>query len=162
MPLMQEICLVVPISFCIFTALLAALFASMKMRIHCCECEFIFLANSLKSMHVNFPALSLTISPGIPYRANRLFNFPITVFLVSKVSKVGDRCRRWPEGSLFNSYYTVVYGKTLPYIADCSTRRYQVPFSSLWYDTTWDWTLVSRGHCRTLHPLDQWAGMYSL
>ena len=26
--------------------------------------------------------------------------------IVSKVSKVGDHSRGWPEGSLFDSYYT--------------------------------------------------------
>ena len=31
-----------------------------------------------------------------------------TQFNVSKVSKIGDVSREWPEGSLFKSYYTEV------------------------------------------------------
>ena len=40
---------------------------------------------------------------------------------ISKVSKVGDRSRGWPEGSLFNSYYTKVYGREQLQSLDCST-----------------------------------------
>ena len=29
-------------------------------------------------------------------------------FSSNKVSKVGDHCRGWPKGSLFDSYYTKV------------------------------------------------------
>ena len=36
-------------------------------------------------------------------------------------SKVGDRSRRRPEGSIFNSYYTEVYGRVLLLSLDCST-----------------------------------------
>ena len=36
---------------------------------------------------------------------------------VSKVSKVGDLCQGWPEGHLFNSYYSEVLLHSL----DCST-----------------------------------------
>ena len=42
-------------------------------------------------------------------------------FLLFKVSKVGDRSRGWPEGSLFNSYYTEVLGRALLLSLDCST-----------------------------------------
>ena len=42
-------------------------------------------------------------------------------FDISKVSKVGDRSRRRPEGSLFNSYYTEMLGKALLLSLDCST-----------------------------------------
>ena len=31
-----------------------------------------------------------------------------------------------------------------PYHAEVLARRYQVPFSSLKYDSTWDWTPVSQ------------------
>ena len=36
-------------------------------------------------------------------------------------SKVGDRRRGWPEGYLFNSNYTEVYGRALLLSLDCST-----------------------------------------
>ena len=38
-----------------------------------------------------------------------------------KLSKFGDCYRGWPEGSLFNSYYTEVYGRALILSLDCST-----------------------------------------
>ena len=38
-----------------------------------------------------------------------------------EVSKVGDRSRGRPEGSLFNSYYTEVYRRALSFSLDCST-----------------------------------------
>ena len=79
------------------------------------------------------------------------------VFLLSQISKLativeGDpktpfsiattpRCRR--------GYYTIswvasLYTCSSPYSAECLARRHQVPFLSLWYDSTLDWTLVSR------------------
>ena len=36
-------------------------------------------------------------------------------------NKVGDPCRGWPEGSLFDSYDTKVYGRALLHPLDCST-----------------------------------------
>ena len=39
---------------------------------------------------------------------------------VSKQSKVADRSRGLPESSLFNSYYTEVYGRALLFSLDCS------------------------------------------
>ena len=36
-------------------------------------------------------------------------------------SKVGDRSRGWPEGSLFDSCYTVVSGRVLRLSLECST-----------------------------------------
>ena len=40
---------------------------------------------------------------------------------VYEVSKVGDLRRGLPEGSLFNSYYTEIYGRALLHSLDCST-----------------------------------------
>ena len=37
-----------------------------------------------------------------------------------KVSRVGDRSRGQPEGSIFNSYYTEVLGRALLLSLDCS------------------------------------------
>ena len=39
----------------------------------------------------------------------------------SKKGKAGDRSRGYPEGSLFNSYYTEVLGRALLLSLDCST-----------------------------------------
>ena len=73
-----------------------------------------------------------------------------------QVSKVSNRSRGWPEGSLFNSYYTEVEGRALLLSLDCSTwpliitlmlcvkqGSIKYHFLSLWYDSTWDWTQVS-------------------
>ena len=63
-------------------------------------------------------------------RLNKLLFVKITLkdkskirFTYKKVSKVGDYCRGWPEGSLFNSTfsYTEVLGKALLLYLDCST-----------------------------------------
>ena len=74
------------------------------------------------------------------------------------ISKVGDRSRGRPEGSLFNSYDTEVYGRVLLLSLDCSTLSLirtlycwvlskevsSTIFLSLWYNVTWDWTQVSQ------------------
>ena len=63
----------------------------------------------------------------------------------------------WPEGSLFNRYYTKVLGKAtlisqissilslIPYlmILRSNQRGIKYQFLSFSYDTTWNWTLVS-------------------
>ena len=69
---------------------------------------------------------------------------------------------RWPEGSLFNSYYTEVLGRVLLLSLNCSTLNLihtyihtylilwvlskevsSTIFLSLWYDSSWEWTLVA-------------------
>ena len=60
---------------------------------------------------------------------------------------------RWFEGYPFNSNYTNVYWRavhlflywstypwSVPFNAECKGRRHQVPFFSLWYDSTMDWS----------------------
>ena len=50
------------------------------------------------------------------------FHLPeIFGILLLIVSKVGDCSRGQPEGSLFNSYYTEVWGRTILLSLDCST-----------------------------------------
>ena len=75
-----------------------------------------------------------------------------------KVSKVGDHSRGWPEGSLFDSLLHQCVGEganpfpgllhfTLdPYLIILSVKQGGIKyhFLSLWYDSTWDWTQVSR------------------
>ena len=68
------------------------------------------------------------------------------------VNKVGDYSRGWPEGSLFNSYYTEVKSATPfprlfhfildPYLIVLSAKQGSIKYHSLslWYDLTWDWT----------------------
>ena len=78
-------------------------------------------------------------------------------------SKVVSLSRGWPEGSLFNSYYTRCRGEhnsfpwiaslsrwSLSYIAECKARRHQVPFfeSLVWLNLRLNPGLP--GHWRTL------------
>ena len=74
------------------------------------------------------------------------------------VSKVGDHSRRWPEGSLFDSLLHQGVGEgatpfprllhfTLdPYLIMLRVKQGGIKyhFLSLWYDSIWDWTQVSR------------------
>ena len=48
----------------------------------------------------------------------------------NKKSKVGDRSRRWPESSLFDSYYTKVQGRELLLSLDCSPYSWSVPYNA--------------------------------
>ena len=79
-----------------------------------------------------------------------------TSFFIYKI-KVVDRSQGWPEGSLINCYYIEVYGVTTPspgllhftldpYLIILSVKQSGIKyhFLSLWYDSTWDWTQVSR------------------
>ena len=73
-------------------------------------------------------------------------------------SKVGDHSRGGPEGSLFDSLLHQGVGEgatpfpgllhfTLdPYLIMLSVKQGGIKyhFLSLWYDSTWDWTQVSR------------------
>ena len=73
-------------------------------------------------------------------------------------SKVGDHSRGWPEGSLFDSLRQQGVGEgatpfpgllhfTLdPYLIMLSVKQGGIKyhFLSLWYDSTWDRTQVSR------------------
>ena len=36
-----------------------------------------------------------------------------------------------------------LYPWSILYTAECKARRHQVPFLSLWYNSIWDWTLVT-------------------
>ena len=49
----------------------------------------------------------------------KLWDFIIEVLLF--ISKIGDRSRGWPEGSLFDSYYTKLLGRALLLSLDCFT-----------------------------------------
>ena len=93
---------------------------------------------------------------------------PVLELLEVGVRKVGDLCREWPEGSLSIS---TTPGRALLLSLDCSTfplirtlwcvkqRGIKYHFLSLWYDSTWDWTLVPRAigensnHYAIVHPL---------
>ena len=75
-----------------------------------------------------------------------------------KVSKVGDNSRGWPQGSLFDSllhqgvgegatpFPGLLYFTLDPYLIILSVKQGGIKyhFLSLWYDSTWDWTQVSR------------------
>ena len=82
----------------------------------------------------------------------------IFTFIQKLISKVGDHSRGWPEGSLFDSLLHQGVGEgatpfpgllhfTLdPYLIMLSVKQGGIKyhFSSLWYDSTWDWTQISR------------------
>ena len=73
---------------------------------------------------------------------------------------VSDLSRGWPEGSLFNSYYTEVVEEGVtpfpwllhfpfdPYLIMTWVKQGGIKYfffgGSLWYYSTWDWTSVSR------------------
>ena len=83
---------------------------------------------------------------------------PIYIYIYIYKSKVGDHSRGWPEGSLFDSLLHQGVGEgatpfpgllhfTLdPYLIMLSVKQRGIKyhFLSLWYDSTWDWTQVSR------------------
>ena len=87
---------------------------------------------------------------GIKLKRNNIY--------IYKVSKVGDHSRGWPEGPLFDSLLHQGVGEgatpfpgllhfTLdPYLIMLSAKQGGIKyhFLSLWYDSTWDWTQVSR------------------
>ena len=82
----------------------------------------------------------------------------ITTGCKQTISKVGDHSRGWPEGCLFDSLLHQGVGEgatpfpgllhfTLdPYLIMLSVKQGGIKyrFLSLWYDSTWDWTQVSR------------------
>ena len=85
------------------------------------------------------------------------------------MNKFSNRSRGRPEGSIFNSYYTMAWGRwatpfpgllhfTLDtYFIMLSVKQGGIKFHflSLWYDSTWDWTLVSQaiGEHSTTRPI---------
>ena len=99
----------------------------------------------------DFPFFQITINVSF------IFNF----CKGNKKSKVGDLSRWDPKNPIFNSYHTEVLGKVLLHSLDCSTLpliltrlsfinlsvkqgRIKYHFLNIWYDSTWDWNLVSR------------------
>ena len=51
---------------------------------------------------------------------------------------------RCTEGRYSFPWIAPLYSASIPFNAERQTRRHQLPFSSLWYDSTWEWTPVSR------------------
>ena len=85
-------------------------------------------------------------------------------------SKVGDRSRgnskspfpiatrpRCREGRYSFPWIAPLYPWNVPFNAKCKARRYQVPFFSLWYDSTGNGTPVSlaTGEHSTTRPMDR-------
>ena len=104
-------------------------------------------------------SVSRTISTWSSYSPIRAWSsIPFKLFCNIHLSKVGDHSRGWPEGSLFDSLLHQGVGEgatpfpgllhfTLdPYLILLSVKQggIQYHFLSLWYDSTWDWTQVSR------------------
>ena len=87
--------------------------------------------------------------------------------LNSNQLEVGNRSWGWPEGSLFDSYYQgvgegaapfpgLLHFTLDPYLIMLSVEQGDIKyhFLSLWYDSTWYWTQVSRaiGKHSNHHP----------
>ena len=73
---------------------------------------------------IPFPTIinvTLSVPPGWMSRIAYTFHGSWTGQNIYEVSKVGDRSQGRPEGSLFNSYYTEVWGRVLLLSLDCST-----------------------------------------
>ena len=89
---------------------------------------------------------------------SKLFNLTeYYLYIYIYKSKVGDRSRGRPEGSFSIAttprcrdggysfpWFAPLYSWSIPYKAECLAGRHQVLFLSLWYDSTRDWTPVSR------------------
>ena len=85
----------------------------------------------------------------------------------NKVSKVGDPSRGWPEGSLFDSLLHQGVGEgatpfpgllhfTLdPYLIMLSVKQGGIKYH-FWYDSTWDWTQVSRAIGELIIIVSKW------
>ena len=54
-------------------------------------------------------------------------NYYIFIYIYSQ--QVDHRCRRWSEGSLFDSYYSEVYGKVLLLSLNCSTYPWSITYN---------------------------------
>ena len=81
----------------------------------------------------------------------------------------GDRSRGWPDGSLFDSYYTkgattllgLLHFTLDTYLIILSVKQGGIKyhFLSLWYDSTWAWIQVSQaiGEHSNLHANIRWS-----
>ena len=87
---------------------------------------------------------------------------------VGGIVRVGDRSWGWPEGSIFNSYYTVVKGRALLLSLDCSTLPLILTLLCWELDIEASTTIFKvwrnlglnpclPDHWQTLHQLGQWA-----
>ena len=77
------------------------------------------------SEYCHFLQWGICTSPG---RKSKCLKYYWTL---SKKSKAGNRYRRRPEGSLFNSYYTEMWGRALLLSLDCYTLPL-IPPSYCW------------------------------
>ena len=119
----------------------------------CCsypfEAEIIKIGQSTHKIYSN-NILSTTILNACTKKSGNLLKAPRIY-----ISKVGEHSRGWPEGSLFDSYYTgegatpspgLLHFTLDPYLTMLSVKQGGIKyhFLSLVYDSTWDWTQVSR------------------
>ena len=60
-------------------------------------------------------------------------------------------------GRYFFTWIAPLYPWSLPYNAECYARRHQVSFLCIWYNSTWDWTKVSRTVGEPSTHWSQWS-----
>ena len=110
---------------------------------------------------------------GIEPRSPRPLANTLTIMPMSDKSKVGDLSRRWPKGSIFSSYPPRCRGGhySIPWIAPLyswsilSVKQdfIKYHFLSLWYDSTWHRTPVSRaiGKNKSSHGRKRFWNLHS-
>ena len=90
---------------------------------------------------------SLSLSLSLTHTHTHIYIYiywPTVVKIDSKVSFSIATIPRCRGGHYFFSWNAPLYPWNVPYNAEFYARKHQVPFWSLWYDSTWDWTPVSR------------------
>ena len=65
----------------------------------------------------------------LSYTLNLMYK-DIYIYIYIYISKVGDHSRGWPEGSLFDSYYTKVYGRALLLPSIASLYPWSIPYNA--------------------------------
>ena len=135
------------------------------------ETKFILMSNIYIYIYIYIYGLYTHFGDDILKRAWALFCTQLNGFkycyikLTLATLVVGD-----PTTLFFNSFYTEVLGRrysipriaplcplSLPFNAVCKAKQHQVPYFSLWYDSTWDW--LNSGlpdQWQTLYSLSQW------
>ena len=106
-----------------------------------------------QSPNNTYLAIALLEQYLFPWECNALSKHELQIFPLfwkyATVSKVSNLSSGWPEGSFFNSYYSVGEGATPfpgllhftldPYLIMLSVKQGGIKyhFLSLWYDSTW-------------------------
>ena len=75
------------------------------------RCLYLLISSTLISSYIFYAYIFLyLLCLYLPISSMLISSY---IFYAFKKSKAGDHCRGWPEGSLFDSYYTMVMGRAL-------------------------------------------------